>query len=244
MATWLLSRSPVCVLLPEYEQILRGKYKASRVYTVPIGALGKPCHEVHVPESDVLLCFGIFGTHKKLEMLLKVMEALYTKAPLVKLRIVGGSNSHTPTYLDDLKAKYTLPNVEFVGYVTEEDVPYEFTNAKAVVMPYVTMGGASGTLIQAGIYGKPILVSDLPFFRRSEMQNYALNFFENDPDSIKEAILRLMEQPVQVLISQGQQNRAEAARNSMEDVCRIYLGHIENILKPKKLKRLDYTPTT
>ena len=236
LATWLLAQTPVCVLIPEYTAVLTEKYKARRVYTIPIGTLGKPCATVSVPDNHTLLCFGIFGTHKKLEFLLEAMAQLEKEAPWVRLRIVGGSNSHNPSYLDKLMAAYPLPNVEFVGYIPETEVLREFAQAMAVVMPYTTIGGESATLIQAGMYGKPVLISDLPFFR-NRAEDYSLNFFSNDPQSIKEAILRFTTHSKDEILRQGEKNLEAATRYSMADVCRMYFELIQNLYRKEALHR-------
>ena len=240
LATWFLTKVPVCVLLQGYKDVLEKKYKAPRAFLVPIGTLGNPCEEVVIPDNETLICFGIFGTHKKLPNLLDAMRELWEEAPSVRLRIVGGSNSHTPTYLDDLRRQYSgLPNVEFVGYVPEEEVPQQFAMAKALIMPYTTIGGASGTIVQAAMYGKPILVSDLPLFREMG-KNYTFHFFDySSVANIKQSILDLVRRPIEELEKEGRRNwaTATAADSTMEAACRAYLEVIEEITQ-RRSKRI------
>jgi len=231
-ATWLLCRaSLVCVLLPEYESILRGKYGVANVCVVPHGTLGRP---VCYPNGGAkqLLCFGIFGTHKKLEVTLAAMRLVHTQDSEIRLVVVGGSNAHSPDYLVQLQQRLgRLPNVDFIGYVPENCVPKVFAESAAVILPYATIGGESGTLVQAGMYARAILVSDLPFFRRKVGAGYYVNFFDpRDPVSISTAILDLLHEGPEVLAEQGLQNFRAATACSMSEVARIYFNLVEQLL--------------
>lgn len=233
IATWLLCRATlVCVLLSEYESVLREKYGASNVQVVPLGTLGLSVDCPNNSRAKQLLCFGIFGTHKKLETTLEAMRSLHTEDPTIKLIVVGGSNAHSPDYLRKLQERFgSLPNVEFRGYIPEDRVPDVFRESAAMIMSYRTIGGESATLVQAGMYSMPVLVSDLPLFRRKAEDGYALNFFDvNDPESIRAAILDLLRQDPGTLVRQGRQNFQAATAYPMSEVAQIYVDLIREIL--------------
>lgn len=236
IATWSLCQtSLVCVLLQEYEPILRRKYNAKNVQVVPLGILGQPINW-GASQTKRLLCFGIFGTHKRLETTLEAMRSVYSEDPEIKLSIVGGSNSHSPDYLAKLQHQFgSLPNVDFLGYIPENQFAGVFRDCTAVLMPYMTIGGESATLGQTGMYGKPVLVSDLPLFRQKEQEGYALNFIDiNNPGSIKAAILALFRQDPEGLAEQGRQNFRAATTHPMSEVVQIYAALIQNILNKRK----------
>jgi len=227
----LCCTSLVCVLLPEYEEILRTRYHAKNVVCMPHGTLGEvpPITQVNgkLP-SKTLLSFGIYGTHKRLDTTLEAMKLVWELDPSICLWIAGGSNSHNPDYLSILQAKYgNLPNVRFVGYVEEAKVPDLFAQVDAVILTNQSVGGESGSLVQAGMYGKPVICTDLSLFRRKNQEGYVLDFFDvNNPLSIADAISSLFASDPLRLAEIGTQNREAATKHPMHKVAGMYVEQL------------------
>lgn len=101
---------------------------------------------------------GKFGTYKRLERLIAAFQAVRTAHPNigVKLRIGGGNHPATPGYIEGLKARHKGdPDIEFVGYVPEEDVAAFFSTSRLAVFDYDATTGSSGVLHQAAGFGTP-----------------------------------------------------------------------------------------
>ncbi|MCD4813789.1 glycosyltransferase [bacterium] len=241
LATWMLTRAGnMCVLLPEYEIILKQKYKAQHVKIMPHGSLGGSGCVMDQSKKMIsrkrknLLAFGIFGTHKKLETTLAAMRHVYEIDQDVRLNVVGASNAHNPDYLEELRRRYSgNPNIRFIGYVPEEKVHQIHSENEAAIMPYHTIGGESGALIQSCMYQMPLLVSDLPFFRKKEQEGYCMDFFDiQNTNSIAKSILQLFENSPGKLRHFGEKNYYAARTYSMDDVIAQYIELIqEKIIK-------------
>ncbi len=237
-ATWIITRSgEVCVLRQEYSDLLRSKYHAQYVHLVPHGMLGNPKAK-SLPGTKEILSFGIYGTHKRLENLLEAMTILLPIDPVIKLKIVGGSNSHNPRYYHEVHDKYGhLPNVDWFGYVPEDMVQKVFTESEVVILTNCTNGGESGVLIQAGMYARPVIASDIPLFRNKMSEGYRLKLVDiSNPSCIAEAIFCLLHDEEEKL-AQSVQNFEASIKYSMGDVAKIYLGIIEHLVEERNANK-------
>jgi glycosyltransferase involved in cell wall biosynthesis len=224
----LVASGPVCVLLPQYKEILQKKYHARKVFVMPHGTLGT-CNSSEYPkDSKSLLSFGIYGTHKKLEPLLDAMRIVGGIDPSITLRVAGGSNAHSPNYLTDLKLKYgNMCNIRFVGYVPEDGVPALFADNAVVILVNQSTGGESGALTQSGQYARPVLCPDLELFRQKGTSGWNLQFFDpEDPKSIARAILTIFATDSKKRQSIGMQNQKIAAGVPMSTVAARYIDLI------------------
>ncbi|MEX0895904.1 MAG: glycosyltransferase [Patescibacteria group bacterium] len=236
LATKLLTVADlIFVLLPQYQSVLSIKYGAKNVKIVPHGLLGQPKIDLSMALPKTLLSFGIYGTHKKLETTLEAMRQVWQCDPEIKLVVVGGNNAHSPNYLENLQRGCDLPNVEFRGYVSEDDVEPTFHQASAVILTNSTTGGESGAMIQACMYGKPVLTTNLPLFRQKQDEGFILDCFDvEDPDSIAESILRLFGKSQEELGEIGLHNHGLVAANGMDKVVNTCLSQIEELLAWKE----------
>ena len=78
--------------------------------------------------------------------------------------VAGTSHPNFPEFLDEF-AKRSIPYVEYLGYVPEENIAQIFRMADVVVIPYFTTTGTSGVFHLACGYGRPIVASNLPEIR-------------------------------------------------------------------------------
>lgn len=96
-----------------------------------------------------------------MEVLLDAVKILETKYPNQKFKatIAGTDNPNVKGYLDSIKKSYEdMTNVEFTGYVAEEDVERIFKESSFVIFPYTTTTGSSGILHQAGSYARACIL--------------------------------------------------------------------------------------
>jgi glycosyltransferase involved in cell wall biosynthesis len=158
------------------------------------------------------------------------MKLVQKVDPTICLWIAGGSNSHNPDYVSNIQAHYgDMANVKFVGYVEEKKVPEVFAQSSVVILTNQSVGGESGALVQAGMYGKPVICTDLPLFRRKCQEGYALELFDvNDPQSIANAVLSMFKNDKSLLQKLGEQNRVAATSVSMDRVAQMYVDLIES----------------
>ena len=189
-----------------------------------------------LPEGPLqIMTFGKFGTYKRVETLVEAFDLLQRQkqADALELVIAGTNSPNAPSYLESIAERYaTVPNVRYTGYIAEEDVSRVFGAATAVVFPYTSTTGSSGVLHQAGDYGKAVVlpkIGDLAELIAEE--GYTGEFFEpNDPQSLADALARIIDQPERRL-EMGQQNYLAARGLPLEDVVDWYLLHIESLLR-------------
>lgn len=238
MITHLILRANlVAVTIPKYVEILEKRYGAQNVLLAPHGSFETDEYppSFDLPEGPMqIMTFGKFGTYKRVETLVEAFDLLQHRNNVNLELVIAGTNSpNAPRYLENIATQYaTVPNIRYTGYVAEEDVPRVFGDAAAVVFPYTSTTGSSGVLHQAGDYGKAVVlpkIGDLAELVTEE--GYIGEFFEpNNPQSLADAIARILDQPER-RIEMGRQNYLAARGLPLSDVVDWYLLHIESLLK-------------
>jgi glycosyltransferase involved in cell wall biosynthesis len=237
IATWMVGRSnAVTVLLNDYASILKEQYGVRNVNVVPHGTLGDVVSEPTPNNDKILLALGHFGTYKKLEPLLDAMEDLAKDDPPVRLHIAGPGSHHTQDYMSQIRKAYGhLKNVEYLGYVEEKDIPDLFKRSTAVVLPYGTITGASGVMLQAAAYGKPVIASDIPGFRILERDGMRIRFFRwMDCEDLKRQI-RTVVSCSQMQYDDALHNLNYCRRQTMDKITDQYLEIMDTISFEEKV---------
>ena len=235
---FILAADMVAVTIPKYVEILENKYNAKNVILAPHGSFEEPTDikpNTMPVGSPNIMTFGKFGTYKKVEILLDAFENILSTHPDAHLVIAGTDSPNVKGYLDNVKKQYAhLPNVEFSGYVSEEDVPRIFGNAWVVVFPYTSTTGSSGVLHQAGGYGKAVVLPNLgDLAELVQEEGYDGEFFEPTSSiSLADAIIRVIDHPDRQL-EIGSRNFMAANGLPISDVVDWYLIHFQELLKKK-----------
>lgn len=108
-------------------------------------------------DGDYLLFVGRLVPYKGLEVLIR---AVARRPPGIPLRVAG--DGPLRARLERL-AKRLRADVEFLGYVPEEDLAGLYRGARATVLPSVNGQEAFGiTLLESMACGTPVVASDLP----------------------------------------------------------------------------------
>lgn len=186
-----LSASSVVVTVESYVDYLKERYRPKRLRFIPHGTSPPRLLSTN-HEEKVLLLFGHMGPSKGLPIMFRVFESLFEQLKDTRLVVAGDSHPNFPNYLHDMK-KIAPRQVDFVGYVQEENLPKIFSVADVVVLPYSTATGTSGVFHIACSYGKPIVATSLPEI--AELVNrgaYALLVPPRDEQALKEAILKVL----------------------------------------------------
>jgi glycosyltransferase involved in cell wall biosynthesis len=238
----LLFANSVSVMMPAYRDILRRKYRRGAVYVRRHGTLaarpeypdfsrrGNPQHRI--------LAFGKWGTYKRLELLIESFSTVVRQVPNAELIVAGTDHPKTPGYLKQMADECAhQPQIKFIGYVAEEDVPALFQTSTLTAMPYHSSAGSSGIAHLACAYGVPMVASDLPDFRRlAEEEGLAMEYFEvGNAQALAERLLAILENPEHQM-EMALQNVSAALRMSMPEVVRQYL---ENFQLRQQLDQLE-----
>ena len=248
----LLCANSVSVLLPAYRSILRHRYGRGAVYVRSHGILsGRPEYpnfNARGNPEQRILAFGKWGTYKRLELMIDAFQSVAKNNPRAKLIVGGTDHPKTPGYLESVQQRcWRHPQIEFIGYISEDAVPKLFQSTTVAVMPYTSSAGSSGVAHLCCAYGVPIMASDIADFRQlAEEEGLAIDFFEpgdvqNLADKM-EALLNNSERQTEMAI----QNFSAALRMSMPEIIRQYiqtfqlqrhLGLLTRISRLRKLPR-------
>jgi glycosyltransferase involved in cell wall biosynthesis len=246
----ILQSNIVALTIPKYVDILVKKYKARNVIHMPHGTfelLEKPEFKKSLSSTKSVMTFGKFGTYKKVEMLIDAIQLVRSKLGLkIPLVIAGTDNPNVKGYLQSVQDQYNhVEDLEFTGYVEEEDVPTIFKNSSVVVFPYTSTTGSSGVLHQAGSYGKAAVLPLLGDLKELvEEEGYAGSYFDpTNVESLAQAIYRVLKND-DLRLTLEEKNYSAASALSMSKIANDYI-HIftDLVTKRKSLKPVSQTPS-
>lgn len=234
----ILQSDRVALTIGKYVEIISAKYQAKNVILMPHGSFETPpAPDFDIPEGPKkVMCFGKFGTYKRVELMIEAVEELRQRTNLdLEIVIAGTDSPNTPGYLQEMKEKYAMvQNIEFTGYVAEEEVPKVFTESAVVVFPYTATTGSSGVLHQAGSYGKAVVMPNLgDLALLVEEEGYAGEFFEpGNVASLARSLENILKNE-EYRRSLGEKNYAAACSLPMETIAQMYLEEFKSLRKQK-----------
>jgi glycosyltransferase involved in cell wall biosynthesis len=225
----LLMANSVSVLLPAYRRTLMERYRGDNVHFRAHGILSArpepPDYSLRGNPVHQILAFGKWGTYKRLELLLEAYATVHELMPGTKLVIAGANHPMTPGYVESVAAKWKHnPNIEFTGYVAEEQIADLFRKSSVLVMPYSSATGSSGVAHLACEYGLPIVSADIKDFREmADDEGLAIQFYKvGEPRNLSENLISLLNSP-EKQHEMSEQNFSAALRQTMPQIIRKYL---------------------
>lgn len=138
------------------------------------------------------ICYiGRIKKYKNLEAIIDVIPKILEVIPNLRLNI-GGSGDHVQNLKEYVNQKGLQNNIEFLGYLSEEQKAKEM--AKSWL--FVTMALKEGwgiTVIEANAAGTPVIGSDVPGLRDSIKNNITGKLVDlNDPKKLSMVLIDLM----------------------------------------------------
>ena len=144
--------------------LLKGVDKTKTTVT-HLAACVVPRKALTIDKRDHLLFLGGLEKRKEPFFLLQVYhEALKQKADLPKLYFVGPDRGKAGKLQDYIQRHSLEKNVELTGYVSEDRKDELLSKAKLCLMPS-SFEGFGIPLLEAQIYGIPVIASDIKIFR-------------------------------------------------------------------------------
>ncbi len=232
------------VTLDSFADILKSKYKSKNVFMVPHGTFERES-QTPLPSLEDrpnrVITMGKFGTYKKLERTIYAVQVLNRRQNHAPIELVIGGTDHPAQkgYLASLEAQHASdPNIQFHGYVAEDDVEDFFTSAKLAIFDYDSTTGSSGVLHQAAIYGTPAaypLLGD--FIDVTEREGLSgFHFTPLDQDDLIRAISEGLETPLKAQ-NIAYENLAVSQSVTLQTVMAIHIRLLQK-LKAGRLLRL------
>ncbi len=187
----------VCLTIGRYVNWISLQHPRLPCVHIPIGAYQTP-ERLPDASSPELLYFASLAPYKGIEVLLDAFSLLREKMPGLRLTIAGAEHPRFPGYLEALRREYGwLPGVHWIGHVPEEQIRDLFARVQLVVLPYLASTGSSSVLYQAAVWGRALVVSDLPELRAAAGESgLEVTLFKNrDAPSLAAAIQELLDSP-------------------------------------------------
>lgn len=225
----LLMTNSISVLLPVYRRTLIEKYRGENVHFRAHGILGgrpePPDFSQRGNPEHRILAFGKWGTYKRLESLIEAFESLAQRMPNVRLIVAGANHPSAPGYVESVAdSTKGLTNIEFTGYVSEDDIPHLFRRASVLVLPYSSATGASGVAHLACEFGVPIISAGIDDFREmASDEGLAVDFYETGNTASMASQLWLLLNDPERMREMAEQNFSAALRMTMPQIIRQYL---------------------
>lgn len=120
--------------------------------------------------SKTLLYVGSLYPHKNIKVVLRALK----KLPEYKLLIAGSRSVFQEQVFEYIKNNNLETQVEFLGYVKDQELQELYTQVTALVQPSLSEGfGLTG--VEAMALGTPVLASDIPIFK--EIYQDAVYYF-------------------------------------------------------------------
>ena len=169
--------------------------------------------ELDIPlDKKVLLFFGQIKKEKGLDLLLEALAHVKASHPNVLLVIAGKVWKDDYAEYEKIIARHRLSPYcsERIAYVPNHEVPYYFSAADLVVLPYRRIY-QSGVLLMAMSYGRAILASDLPAMTEIVREGVTgFTFRRGDVKALGDKIAALISEPD--LLDQVAKNAYDAVR--------------------------------
>lgn len=150
---------------------------------------GKQVEELKDVADGYILFFGTLHLYKGVHLLYDA----YLSHPELQQRplvIAGSQDVYFPRREGDERG------VTFINrFIDDSELADLYSRAAVVVYPYIS-ATQSGVTSIASYYGKPMVVSDLPFFKETCADCDGIEFFPNgDRDALAAALIRTLQSP-------------------------------------------------
>jgi glycosyltransferase involved in cell wall biosynthesis len=231
----LLRANLVALTIPRYVEFLRDSYGAGNAILAPHGSFEDvPKPSFGVPSGRrAIMAFGKWGTYKTVDMLVEAYQELLRRGyDDLKLVLAGTDSPNSAGYMASAAARYaSVPDLEFPGYIAEDQVGPLFLSSSVVAFPYTSTTGSSGVLHQAGEYGRAVVLPRIgDLIDIIEEEGFQGVYFEpGDPVSLADAIAEVLDDPAKQS-ALGRRNFAAAAGIPMSEVVQWHVAHVERLI--------------
>jgi glycosyltransferase involved in cell wall biosynthesis len=222
----VLRANSLSVLLPAYRRTLIEKYRGQNVHFRAHGILSARPEppDFELRKNPTVMVFGKWGTYKRLELLLEAFADVRRVIPEARLIVAGGNHPMAPNYVESVAEQCKDdPNIEFTGYVEEQDIPRIFKQSSVLVMPYNSATGASGVAHLGCEFGLPIVCAEIPdFIGMADDEGLAIDFYRTgDAGSLAERLIEVL-QNTEYQREMSEQNFNAALRQTMPQIVQQY----------------------
>jgi glycosyltransferase involved in cell wall biosynthesis len=151
------------------------------------------------PNPVQFLYLGRLVFYKNLEVVIRALDIVKKSEPKVRL-VIAGDGPHANSLVALVKKLKLEQNIEFAGYVSEDEKTRLISGSNALVLPSLCEGFGL-VILEAFAQKRPVLVSDIK--PMSEIISHGKNGFVLGPHDEKvwaEHLLKMIKDPNQAII--------------------------------------------
>jgi glycosyltransferase involved in cell wall biosynthesis len=180
--------------------IPHGPYNHTRRLATTSGASAQNKHRRRTDHPDApfnILFFGTIRPYKGLEHVIEAFDSLDDdQVQRFRLTVVGETWENWTKPSEMIESSRFRSRITFVNsYVTDEEAHRYFSEADAVVLPYLR-SSASGPLHMAMSYGRPVIVTSVGGLTEAAADYTGALFVDpKSPEQIKNRLLELLTWP-------------------------------------------------
>lgn len=164
-------------------------------------------------EKDYILFFGRIEEYKGLKLLIDA----YLSTNLKRKLVIAGKG--------DFDGKISHPKIIYLNrYIDDDEIKSLYDNALYVVYPYIS-ATQSGVLSLASYFKKPILVSDINFFKETIGNSQCAVFFKSkDIDSLSKAIKTMEVSDLKIMSEESEKlyDNIYSSKNYKDSLMKFY----------------------
>ncbi len=184
-----------------------------------------------------ILFVGRLEKRKGFKYLLRAFSRIKEAIPEARLLVVGAYDEMDKLPFLLYIHRHHLEDVEFIGYVPEEELPRYYHTCDVFCAPSIGFESFGIVLLEAMAAGKPIVASDIAGYRtvlRDGEEGFLVE--PKDEEALATAILHLLRDP-SLRQKMGQRGKAKASAYSWERVAQQVLDYYEELaeLEGRKL---------
>lgn len=178
-----------------------------------------------------------FWAHKNHRLIVDAIASMRkSNSDEVYAIFCGSDCGNLPTILEMAKQKGVDQFVKYVGFVPDEQMSLFYKHSLALVMPSY-FGPTNMPPLEAFALDTPVIVSDLPGIR-DQVGEAALLVSPDKPESLRDAILRLIKEP------ELRDSLRQKGKSRLEEFCdEDRLSTLRNIFNAYDQKRLSWSIT-
>jgi len=190
---------------------------------------GVPVPEPLAPLADrtKLFCLARYYPHKNLEAIVRVFDRFreHLRDTVVFLTIAEDQHPYAKRLLRSIRQKGLQNSIRNVGPLQQVELAGYYQHCDALLFPTL-LESFSATYLEAMRFDCPILTSDLDF-ARGVCGDAAIYFDPWNPESIKEAILRLKgDAPLAQELARRGRRLVDTRHRSWDDVATDVVNHL------------------
>jgi glycosyltransferase involved in cell wall biosynthesis len=210
--------------------------KVVSAFSASMAADGKPPAPISPFAGKYKLFYlARYYPHKGLEVLVEVMDQYREELAdtIAVITIAPEQHKNAARLLDRIKRCGLQDRIINVGPLKQEQLADYYVSCDCLVMP-TRLESFSGTYLESMHFGLPILTSDLDF-AREVCSDAALYFDPWNAESIKDAILRLKNDPDlrKTLVERGRVRLSQSFGRTWQDVAKEMKKGLESLVAPR-----------